>query len=237
MTLITASMLMGYADGELNAVDRTRVEEAAASNAELREELAKHQRLRGLLSDHYDPILDQDVPERLRAVLDTNVIAIGDRRERPNRSRWHMPTAMAASLVAGLIAGQTLQGTSDGFLKTEEGLVLASGELAHVLETQLASEQSASSDARIGISFAAEDGRFCRTFEAASVSGLACRRNDEWQVLASIGRTPVQDGQYRQAGAETVVMGLAQDLVATAPLDAEAERRARDLGWRSSRSR
>lgn len=237
MALVTENMLMAYADGELDAIDRNRVEEATASDAGLKDQLASHLRLKAQLSAHYDPIIEQDVPERLRATLETNVVAVGGRRERPNRSRWHVPTAMAASLVAGLIAGQTLQGTDGGFLTTEGGVVLASGELAHVLETQLASEQSVSTDTRIGISFAAEDGRFCRTFEASSLSGLACRRDEDWQVVASVAGAPLEEGQYRQAGTGPVVMGLAQEMIATAPLDAEAERRARDIGWNPSHSR
>lgn len=235
MATVTENMLMAYVDGELDAIDRAHVEEAVASDPRLKEELAKHLRLKAQLDNHYDPILERDVPERLRAMLETNVVAIDERRERPHRNRWHVPTAMAASLVAGLIAGQTLKGTGGGILTTEEGVVLASGELARVLDRQLASELSAGTDTRVGISFAVEDGRFCRTFEASSVSGLACRRDEDWQVVASVARNATEEGEYRQAGTGTMVMELAQEMIATAPLDAEAERRARDLGWPSAR--
>jgi hypothetical protein len=111
--------------------------------------------------------------------------------------------------------------------------MVAQGELAHALDTQLASAQASGAATRIGVSFAAADGRFCRTFDSAAVAGLACHGDAGWQLmLTAPGAGPAASELRQAASGDPHVLATAQELMAGEPLDAAAERRARDSGWR-----
>lgn len=225
--MIDDDLLMAYADGELDEVSRARVERAIAEDAALRARLDQQRRLRATLAAHYGPTAEEAVPERLRAMLETNVVALAPKP----RPLWQTLTALAASLVLGLAIGRSLL-TPAGPVGMENGTLVARGPLAEALDTQLASAQPADSSTRIGISFAATDGRLCRTFESAGVSGLACRDDSRWELMMAAVAINGPGGDYRQAGSDAQVMAAAQEMMAGAALDAAAERRARDSGWR-----
>jgi hypothetical protein len=111
--------------------------------------------------------------------------------------------------------------------------MVAQGALATALDNQLASAQQPEGGVRIGISFAARDGRYCRTFTAASLAGVACRDPRGWAV-AALAATPKEDSAYRMAGAmPDVVRNTVKDLIAGEPLDASGEMHARALDWKT----
>jgi hypothetical protein len=69
------------------------------------------------------------------------------------------------------------------------GQLLARGALSRALSTQLASDQSPSAAAQIGVSFRARGGTYCRTFalrdahsQDRTLAGLACHERDTWQI-------------------------------------------------------
>lgn len=221
-------LLIAFADGELDEVSRARVERAVAEDPALKARLETQQRLRARLAAHYAPAAEEEVPERLRAMLETNVVAFpGARRARPI---WQSLTALAATLVLGLALGRTLD--APGPIGVEGGTLVARGALAEALETQLASAQPPDAATRIGVSFRSGDGRLCRTFDSETASGLACRNETGWQMLMT-GTGTAARGQFRQAGSgDPLVLQAAQEVMAGEPLDADAERRARDSGWR-----
>lgn len=237
MMAIDNEMLMRYADGELDAIARGRVDRAASEDPAIAARLDEHRRLRTRLAAHYDPVVEQDVPERLVSLLTSHggqaVVDIASaRRPRASRVGW-AAGAIAASLAAGLFAGQMLSRNASGPVMFENGAMIAQGPVARALETQLASAQPAGAAVRIGVTFPGEGGRACRTFEARDLAGVACRRDERWQVLVTApGASARAAGGYRQAGgAAAIVMGAAQDMMSGEPLDAAAERRARDAGW------
>jgi len=230
---IDDDMLMAFADGELDQIGRARVERAIAGDPDLRARLEQQQRLRATLAAHYGPAIDEEVPEHLRAMLATNVVAFAPTRRA--RQPWQTFAALAASLVVGLALGRTVLTPAGGPIGVENGALIARGPLADALETQLASAQAPQSATRIGLSFAAADGRLCRTFEGASISGLACRADSGWQLMMTAAGAGGARPDYRQAGgANPLVAQAAQELMAGEALDADAERRARDSGWRRS---
>jgi hypothetical protein len=231
--MIDDDLLMAYADGELDELNRARVERALAEDAELRARLEQQHRLRATLTAHYGPAIEEEVPERLRALLETNVVAFAASPARPARPTWRNFAALAATLVLGLALGRTLLVPAAGPIGVDNGALVARGPLADALETQLASAQSLDAATRIGLSFAATDGRLCRTFDTTSVSGLACRGEAGWQLMMTAAGTQRPRGDYRQAGSGSpLVAQAAQEMMAGEALDAEAERRARDSGWR-----
>lgn len=223
--------LMAFLDGELDAVRRARVAQALETDPELRARLEAQRRLRERLAAHYGPVADEPVPERLRALLETNVVELP--RSARRAPAWPWAAALAASLVLGLAIGRSLP--ESGPIGTEGGFTVARGELAEALDRQLASAQPADSETRIGVTFPRGDGALCRSFERAELAGLACREEGDWRIAMTVTTTGPQRSEYRQAGSGgALVMQAAQEMMAGEPLDADAERRARDSGWRAS---
>ncbi len=238
MTGITDEMLMAYLDGELDELSSNRVARALAQDPQLSATADAQRRVKGLISRRYDPILQEEVPERFRALIDSNVVPFGTTAAKPRASLgWPQFTAMAATFVVGLLAAQIVPGGSEP-AAIDGGPIVARGALAEALDTQLASAPPADAQTTIGVSFASADGRFCRTFETADLAGLACRGGGQWELMTTARTGGGSSGQshYRQAGSgAALVLQYAQDMMAGEPLDEQGERRARDRGWRSAR--
>jgi len=150
------------------------------------------------------------------------------RRERP---LWM--GAVAASLVAGLLAGPLLFPRDPGGVAMRDGAAVARGEVAKALGTQLASAQAADAPVRVGVTFRDGTRRWCRTFEAGATGGIACAQDKDWRIERLYGGIAGQSGTYRQAGSPAAaMMADAQAMMAGEPLDAAAEKAARDAGWR-----
>ncbi|MGQ0588903.1 MAG: anti-sigma factor family protein [Sphingosinicella sp.] len=226
--------LMAWLDGELNEVERRRVETALTEDPALAARLDGQRRLRDRLAAHYGPVADEDVPERFRAMLETNVVEIAAARPGRSRPLWQSLTAIAATLVLGIFVGRAWPESAT--VVTDEGVLVARGALAEALETQLASTQAADAATRIGVTFARADGSPCRTFEGGALSGIACRGGADWQLVMTAAGSRARQTDYRQAGGSApLVLEAAQAMMAGEPLDAAGERRARDSGWGSVR--
>ena len=231
---IDDEMLMAYLDGELDAAERDQVEAALASEESLRSQLEVQRRLRDRLTSHYDPVAAESVPERFRRMLDPAVVDLAEaRRQRtPVRLIWQSVTALAATLVLGLVLGTQIPRKGD-LVRSEHGVLYADGDLARQLDTQLASAPAVGVTTRVGVSFERYDGRYCRTFQGPALGGLACRDGEQWRLVVTAPGNGVSQSEYRQAASgNAVVLQTAQELMAGEPLDATAERRARDSDWK-----
>lgn len=239
MMTIDDDMLMAFLDGELDEVSRARVERAVAEDPALKARLEQQQRLRDRLAAHYGPVAEEEVPERFRALLETNVVTFPAAKPRPARPLWQTLTALAATLVLGLAIGRTLLAPgASGPFAVDGGTMVARGELASALDTQLASAQAPDAATRIGVSFTNTDGRACRTFDSVAAAGVACRGEASWQVMMTAAGSGRQQSEYRQAGSgNALVQQAAQAMMAGEPFDEAAERQARDSGWRRSTPR
>jgi len=233
---IAEEMLTAFVDDELDAEGRARVAQALLTDPGLRARLEAHRRLKARLADHYGPVAQEEVPDRLATLLrqppeqQEKVVPIEAARRRP---LWTNAAAMAATLVLGLVAGLMVPRGS-GPVTVEEGVMVARGDLAEALDTQLASAQ-VNAPTRIGITFPATDGRLCRTFDGAAISGLACRGDDRWEVMMTAPGSGAGGGDYRQAASgNLLVLETAQEMMAGEPLDAQTERRAQESGWRNN---
>jgi hypothetical protein len=235
---IDEERLMAFADGELHGAEREEIERAVAQDPRLRARLDEQRRLRAALQGRYGPVAEEPVPGHLLAMLGgrqpENVASLAEARERRRVSQrpvWRNFGAIAATLAVGVLAGQLIPRGSDP-LAVEEGVLVARGELAAALETQLASAQDPAADTRIGVTFADRSGRACRTFDSRAASGLACREGEHWAVVMTSAGA-LQSGEYRQAGSSGVLQA-AQEMMAGEPLDAAAERAAMKAGWKIS---
>jgi hypothetical protein len=229
MTLDPA-IIAAFVDGELDDLTRFRIEREATSDAALAAEIARHRALKTQLTAHYGPVVDEIVPERLRALLiDTKVDTSLSARREASRARFAPLQwgAIAASLALGLALGlRPWLPAAD--VTSANGTLVASGALAQALDTQLASNQSADAVVRIGLSFRDRDGRYCRSFEGAVVAGIGCRDGGHWVLERTLrGRT---DRNYRQAASGALAADAATMMTGD-PFDAATERATRDRNW------
>ena len=230
MTDIDEAMLIAWVDGELDEVTRRRVDRAVADDPALAERLAMHRRLRERLSGHYAPIEAEPVPPAMRALLQESAKIVPFARPAMPRWRgWGMGGAIAASLVLGLGIGH-LSGGPKGPVAVKNGAMVAQGELASALDTQLASAQQGAA-IRIGLSFRRKGGGWCRSFEDSAVAGVACREGEAWQVQQLVPGAG-QATDYRQASSgDARVIATVDALMDGVPADAAREQAARERGW------
>jgi hypothetical protein len=223
-----------WLDGELSGDAAAAVEARVASNPALVAKATRHRQLTAGLRHAFDPVLDDQLnPPRFQA----EVIDFGARateRER-RRGRFGVPqwAAMAAPLALGLVAGNLIgrDGTNSP-VAVENGRLLATASLAPALDSSLASA-GAEDGVRIGLTFRDSAGRICRSFTAAATIGLACREKDEWRIRGLFQAGEGQAGDYRMAaGQDPRLAALIDEAIVGEPLDAAAEKAARDRHWR-----
>ncbi len=227
---VSDETLMAFADGELASDERAAVEAALAGDVALRERLEAHQRLRARLSSAFDGALNESVPERLTEAARPpvgEVVTLADLRAR----RWSVREwgAMAASIAAGLVIGIGIMNAQAPMIASSNGELTARGALAEALDTQLASD--APDVVRIGLSFASQDGGYCRTFSItrSDTSGLACREGNGWAIAMT---AQGGGGEVRMAGAPEAILGAVDAIIVGEPLDQRGEEQARARGWR-----
>lgn len=224
--------IAAFVDGELDDLTARRIEREAESDAALAAEIARYRALTAKLSAHFAPVVHEAVPERLRALLVEGGVDISMADRRNAKHRLFAPVhwgAIAASLVFGLTIGlKPWVPAAD--IASVNGTLVASGALADALDTQLASDQLANAEIRIGLSFRDRQGRVCRSFEARDVSGIGCRDSGRWALERAIGGRA--NPEYRQASSGELLAAAAV-MMAGDPFDFAAERAARDKGWRN----
>jgi hypothetical protein len=234
--------LMAYADGELDLVARAEIEAAMAHDPEVARAVERHRLMAAQVRDAYEGVLDEQVPERLAALVESpaaaSVIELaarhGDRRIPVGPLRMPAWVALAASVAVGLFVGMLLMRSPAAPYDIVDGALVARGALDEALDSRLASAPG-DSGVRIGISFKDRDGDYCRTFHLQhemSAAGLACRSDGSWrlQVLAA---APALAGEFQPAAAMPVpVLHAVDAAIVGEPLDPAAEAAARDAGWR-----
>ena len=233
MSAIDPEQLMAYVDGELDEVTAARIARAVAEDPDLAARVAAERKLRTRLAAHYAPILEAPLPDRLTAAFgqdpaaDRRVVDIGAARRRL-RPWFAGGLAVAASLAIGFLVGHRLEPSP----AVDGNALVADGRLAAALDMQLAATQSPDAVIRIGISFRARDGAYCRSFRAPVIEGIACRTGSDWRLRRTIDAPAMPAaGGYRQAGSGDL-MAAAQAMMAGDPMDAAAEQTARDSGWK-----
>ena len=226
-----SATVAAFVDGELDDLTARRIEREAESNPDLAARIERHRALRAQLTAHYAPVAAEAVPDRLTALLtgsESVDTSLADRRE-AKRGRFDPVNwgAVAAALVLGLAIGlRPWLPAAD--VTSANGTLAASGALAGALDTQLASNQPRDAAIRIGLSFRDRDGRYCRSFEGPDLSGIGCRSDGRWSLERTMAGQAGHD--YRKAASGALAADAAA-MMAGAPLNAGAERAARDAGW------
>jgi hypothetical protein len=247
---ISDETLMAFADGELDGTARAAVELAMREDPQIERRIAQHRALRERVQAAFSAELSQAMPDRLLEAARGSAPATQSKagiqriaaRARPLRTRWRMPASMAASLIIGLGVGYIAQPPPNSpLMRSVAGAMIARGPLATALSNQLAAEQLPASPVRIGLSFQAKSGGYCRTFVMAGVistAGLACRRGMEWQVVTLTEQTGAVAGEsgYRTAGSvmSATIQSAVEGQIAGDPLDQAGERAARGRNWKAA---
>jgi hypothetical protein len=251
--IISDELLAAYVAGELEGAERARVEQAISQDSQLAQRVAHERALRERRRGALDGALQEAVPKRvaqsarLAASGPAQVIDLARvRAERARRGGQRgvkvRRFAIAASLLAGLVVGALIQRLSTPGALTEfhDGSLLARGALARALNEQLAGAAMAGVAVRVGLSFKARSGNYCRTFALGGtrlLTGLACREQEQWQVLTLVAGEPGSAGGTGQAprmGLSSLPPALLQavnERTSGEPLNAAAEARARSDGW------
>src|SRR5687768_338859 len=139
---IAEETLMAYVDGELDAASVARIEAALADDPDLAAVIARERALRQRLRSAFDPIVDEPVPERLIAAArgETARPQAEGTGSRQRAGTWRYWGAMAAGILIGVLFARVLPDRDAGLWRSgTDGVLLASGELAQALDTQLAS--------------------------------------------------------------------------------------------------
>lgn len=261
MNSIGEHELQAYVDGELAPEDRARVSAAIEADPALRQRVERERRLHSQLRAAFDPVLDEPVPARFAALYRgdgdaareatsgtaaptgrartyaaNNVFPLSARDARPTRPRWHAPVyALAASLA--MLAVSLWFRPQGGPVQMRDGGLVARGELARGLDNVLASAPVTGGALAIGLSFRDGEGRVCRSFvqhAQPALAGLACREGGDWALPVLSRPTGTSDGALRQAasGIPPEVQAAIDARLQGEVFDGQAERDARDAGWR-----
>jgi hypothetical protein len=242
--VISDEELMAYVDGELDPSARSRVEAAVAADSALQARVSEQQALRQRLSAHFDSVLAEPLPAALHALPG----GAASRSAPPSRvrRRWHWQewSAIAATLVIGVLLGPYVMRSSQPLpFVSAGGRVVAIGGLERALmaQTSGATEATGSGGTAIGLSFRTNTGEYCRTFAMnPGPAGLACREWGEW-VVEVLARNPrARQGSaeaYRQAGTAfpAAIREAVEARISGEPLSASEEAAQAARGWRTDR--
>ncbi len=238
---IDDATLMAYVDGELPAAEAARVEAAVAADPALADAVARHRAMRARIAEAYAPLVDEPVPEHLRAMLAAPSADVVDLRAHaastpePAR-RWSTREwiAMAACLLLGIALARLLPTSPPAVV---DDAMLAQGTLARGLDDALAGTPDADAPVVVNLSFRARSGEICRAFTLRAprpLAGLACREGDDWRVNTLTATRTAPAGGLRTASSALPPAVLAEidTRIGGEPLDAAGERAARAVDWR-----
>src|SRR5579862_558563 len=250
---IPDEQLAAFVDGELEGVERARIEQAIQTDSRLAKRVAQYRARHARLHRGLDGLRQEAISHRLmqpgRSATATGSAQVIDlarvraerkKRTERNRSRLSQRVTVAASLAVGLLLGLLIERLLPEAALTQyrDGALYAHGALADALDEQLGSTALLGSSVRVGLTYKAKDGHYCRTFsvrEIHAISGLACHEQQHWRVWTLEGGEARTNGTHVARGASVLPPGLAQavnERTSGAPLNAQAELNAQRGGWR-----
>jgi hypothetical protein len=231
---ISPEKISAFIDGELPPKEMERIAAYLAERPDLESEVSQQEHLRTQLRSAFSEVLDGPVPAHLLQAARTAPVSLRWRLQHllQARSSWQVLVPAGAALAVGLVIGLLLRAGAD-VTSNASGQLIARGALRRALDHQLASETSGRS--RIGITFRDQAGEDCRTFLNGASSGLACHRGGAWIISIMVHQPAASPGaDYRMAGSEMppAVRDAVTTTIAGEPFNAQAERAARDSGWK-----
>lgn len=213
-------VLGAWLDGELDATQRARVEEALKSDPGARLRLERLQLADRALREAL-PLARFENADRVMAALQPQPAV-------PRRAAPLLPWALAASL-AGVMVGYVLPRTAN---EPPVAVAAFTPQLSRVLDS--AASGSVVEGVTVVLSFRDADARPCRLFrqDAPAGEGLACHDAGAWTLAAWDATQPEATGGFRPAGASALVDGAMSALGGSPAMTADQEAAAIRDGWR-----
>ncbi|PXA83462.1 hypothetical protein DMC47_43480 [Nostoc sp. 3335mG] len=225
--------IIAWIDGGLPPEEAAEVAAAVAADPDLAAIAERHRRLRARFKSAFAPLLDDPSarPKRrparvvsLAAIRETHA-ASPPAYSPPPRRAWVWTSVATAALLIGLLAGHD---TSPAGVADRAGALALTAPISQALDRQMSGELGT---VNVAVSFKDHDGRFCRSFVAQYVGGVACKAAEGWQ-LRYAAPVDAQKGDYRMAGGDAASARVVATMIAGDPLDAVGERKAITAGWR-----
>ena len=239
MKELTDEAVILFVDGGMTGAELAEFEARLATDVTLAERVSAHRwMVRQIVAAYGSPpdeVVDGPLLDRL-GLNEDNVFPFATIRNfKASRAiGWSVAaSALAASLVIGVMVGQSMLAPANGIILGSSGKLVASGELSERLSNQLTGEQG---PVQIGVSFRAENG-VCRTFHVQQgASGLSCREGERWIVPIMVTDNPNPNGptEYSLASGNIApaVMAEVDRRIKGEPLSAEQERQLRNVSWK-----
>ncbi len=239
--------LGAYVDGELDPAVAAVIEATARTDQALAARIAQARQLRSMMSGAFASVVAEAPPERLikavasapksaQAPKPVQAKVIPFRKPAPPPAPSEQPPAQWSRPVWGAMAACLAIGVAVGVVAPWESKTDTSLSPSPLVVTALNTPASGptAGPVRIGLSFKARDGGYCRTFAAGSTAGLACRQRGAWTVKAAAPTAGGNAPAYQTASSQTpaAVLDVVDAMIDGAPLDAQAETKARKRGWR-----
>jgi hypothetical protein len=266
MTTLSDEMLMAYADDELAADDRAKVEAALAQDPAIAGRLAAFAATGRALGKLYSAPMLEPVPQRLidavvgPAKASATVISFN----KPQRAKpWAVPQWAIAASVSALVVAAGMQwqakqkstgaGEMYGLAVSGDGVKIAGPELASALNSALSATSAQHvidgqpASIKPVFSFEATSGTYCRQYQidrtdAPPLGGVGCRIDGvQWQIegqVAIAAQRPAADGKIVPAGRESsaAVDAMVDKIIGGDVMGTDAETAAIKEGWRKMRS-
>lgn len=243
--MITNETVCRYVDGTLSPNEQSDFAAALARDPELAARVQRQERLSRAARETFGGDLDEPLPHRWIAMIDAampafrsgTVESLVAHRERRSMGlkRWQVGTAVAASLVGGILLGRVQ--TSDPLIEERNGIVLASAPLEDALdEARSGVPLRFAGDRTLNVllSLKRAAGDYCREAVLTGPGGsaghlVACRKDGAWQVEGLV-RTAGQQGEYQTVAGDGPLDSLVYAMGGEA-LDADVEASAINRGW------
>jgi hypothetical protein len=240
-------LLIAFVNGELAEPTRAAVERAARADPAIAARVAGHRarrsRVYGVVAGGRDCGAHAHAHGCASGAKVVQLDAIRAARNVPLPSPLPPPPswtrrhalAIAGALAGGLLLGgfgwHALQGEAElALLSGADGALVAQGKLSEALSAQLATP-GPMGRVRIGISFLARDGKYCRSFVMDTTAGLACRDGAQWKIPV-LAQGPAGTAWIDGNVLPPAVLDAIDARIAGTPLGAAAERAAQARGWK-----
>jgi anti-sigma factor RsiW len=237
--------LMRFADGELDEATAARLEEALAADDALVERLALFIETRAAAQAALTPLLEEPVPDALRASVEgmvarkraereteeSKVVAFAPRPKRTASSNWMLPIAASLAAAVGVGAGYWLGNRPS--VPAAQGISIAgvdAAALGAALENTASGSEVAlahpNGSVRPVATFRNGAEALCREFEirqtAEAVVAVACHDRGSWNVTFALA-TPTDDSSYAPASSLDTLDAYLGALEASEPMSLAEE--------------
>lgn len=238
---ITDEQLSAFLDAELPETEMELIREQLIEDENLSNRLAELAIVDELVVKAYSTIDAQALPLSITQLLSKETLAEETRQPetlqnakiiefplwKKIRSNFVQYTSIAASVVLVIGFGVMQMNTSTDWQN-----------IAQVLETQASGVEKIIDDTRIKprLTFTDKNGHYCRQFdlnntEAASAN-IACRQNNEWQLIASIKLDKTQEtSSYQTATGDSALNEWIDEMAVGDYFDAQAEAAVINKHW------